>query len=72
MALKMVWGLTEFLVIQDPFGGDVPAQSLIYAFDTNADTSQSDVGLDGLFAQFEEGAVYTNYASDQTQQRMIT
>jgi cell surface protein SprA len=44
---------------------DVPAsQSLIYAFDTNADTrANQDVGLDGL-SNSKEGAIYTNYASD--------
>jgi cell surface protein SprA len=43
--------------------GDVPAsQSLIYAFDTNADTrANQDVGLDGL-SNSKEGAIYTNYA----------
>jgi cell surface protein SprA len=44
--------------------GDVPAsQSLIYAFDTNANNrSNQDVGLDGL--SDNEGAVYTNFASE--------
>jgi cell surface protein SprA len=45
--------------------GDVPAsQSLIYAFDTNANNrTNQDVGLDGL-ANAKEGAVYNNFASD--------
>ncbi|TRX04222.1 cell surface protein SprA [Flavobacterium gawalongense] len=45
--------------------GDVPAsQSLIYAFDTNADNrTNQDVGLDGL-ANAKEGAIYNNFASE--------
>ncbi|MBP2284073.1 cell surface protein SprA [Flavobacterium sp. CG_23.5] len=45
--------------------GDVPAsQSLIYAFDTNADNRKNqDVGLDGL-SDAKEGATYNNYASE--------
>jgi cell surface protein SprA len=45
--------------------GDVPAsQSLIYAFDTNANNrTNQDVGLDGL-ANAKEGEVYNNFASD--------
>jgi cell surface protein SprA len=44
--------------------GDVPSQSLIYAFDTNANNrSNQDVGLDGL-SDANEGAVYTNFASE--------
>ena len=44
--------------------GNVPAsQSLIYAFDTNADNRKNqDVGFDGL-ADDNEGATYTNFAS---------
>jgi cell surface protein SprA len=45
--------------------GDVPAsQSLIYAFDTNADNRRNqDIGLDGLI-NTNEGSVYTNFASE--------
>jgi cell surface protein SprA len=47
-----------------PIWGDVPAsQSLIYAFDANANRSNQDVGLDGL-ANANESAVYTNFASE--------
>ncbi len=44
--------------------GNVPAsQSLIYAFDTNADNRKNqDVGLDGL-DNTNEGTIYTNFAS---------
>ena len=58
-------GPDQILVNPRPIWGDVPAsQSLIYAFDTNADTrANQDVGLDGL-PNSKEGAVYTNYASD--------
>ena len=46
--------------------GDVPAsQSLIYAFDTNADNRKNqDVGLDGL-ANVKEVSVYNNFASER-------
>jgi cell surface protein SprA len=44
--------------------GDVPAsQSLIYAFDTNADNRRNQDGLDGLI-NTNEGSVYTNFASE--------
>jgi cell surface protein SprA len=36
------------LVNPRPIWGDVPSQSLIYAFDTNVNKSNQDVGLDGL------------------------
>jgi cell surface protein SprA len=52
------------LVNPRPIWGDVPAsQSLIYAFDTNANNrSNQDVGLDGL-SDANEGQ-YTNFASE--------
>jgi cell surface protein SprA len=58
-------GPDQILVNPRPIWGDVPAsQSLIYAFDTNADTrANQDVGLDGL-PNSKEGAIYTNYTSD--------
>ncbi|PAM91944.1 cell surface protein SprA [Flavobacterium sp. IR1] len=57
-------GPDQVLVNPQPIWGDVPgSQSLIYAFDTNADNRKNqDVGLDGL-PDAKEGAVYTNYAS---------
>ena len=58
-------GPDQILVNPRPLWGDVPAsQSLIYAFDTNADNRKNqDIGLDGL-ANANEGAVYTNFASE--------
>ncbi|RKS95209.1 protein involved in gliding motility SprA [Flavobacterium limicola] len=58
-------GPDQILVNPQPLWGDVPAsQSLIYAFDTNADNRKNqDIGLDGL-ASANEGAVYTNFASE--------
>ncbi|MDD5151354.1 MAG: cell surface protein SprA, partial [Flavobacterium sp.] len=59
-------GPDQILVNPQPIWGDVPAsQSLIYAFDTNADNRKNqDVGLDGL-SDANEGSVYTSYASDK-------
>lgn len=58
-------GPDQILVNPRPLWGDVPAsQSLIYAFDTNADNRKNqDIGLDGL-ANANEGAVYTNFVSE--------
>ncbi|MFV8325065.1 cell surface protein SprA [Flavobacterium sp. ZS1P14] len=60
-------GLGPDQIVANPqsIWGDVPAsQSLIYAFDTNADNrGNQDVGLDGL-PNAKEGAIYNNYASD--------
>ena len=58
-------GPDQILVNPQPIWGDVPAsQSLIYAFDTNADNRKNqDIGLDGL-SNANEGAVYTNFASE--------
>jgi cell surface protein SprA len=58
-------GPDQILVNPRPIWGDVPAsQSLIYAFDANANNrSNQDIGLDGL-ANANEGAVYTNFASE--------
>jgi cell surface protein SprA len=57
-------GPDQILVNPRPIWGDVPAsQSLIYAFDTNANNrSNQDVGLDGL-SDANEGQ-YTNFASE--------
>jgi cell surface protein SprA len=54
-------GPDQILVKPQPIWGDVPAsQSLIYAFDTNADNRKNqDVGLDGL-ADVNEGTIYNN------------
>jgi cell surface protein SprA len=51
------------LVNPRPIWGDVPAsQSLIYAFDTNANNrSNQDVGW---IVNANESAVYTNFASE--------
>ncbi len=59
-------GPDQIMVNPQPIWGNVPAsQSLIYAFDTNADNRKNqDVGLDGL-ADANEGSIYTNYASEQ-------
>ncbi|MCR4033958.1 MULTISPECIES: cell surface protein SprA [Flavobacterium] len=59
-------GPDQVMVNPQPIWGDVPAsQSLIYAFDTNADNRRNqDVGLDGL-PDAKEGAVYTNYAGEE-------
>jgi len=59
-------GPDQILVNPQPIWGDVPAsQSLIYAFDTNADNRKNqDVGLDGL-PDAKEGSIYTNYAGDE-------
>jgi cell surface protein SprA len=60
-------GLGPDQIVANPqsIWGDVPAsQSLIYAFDTNADNrTNQDVGLDGL-ANAKEGAIYNNFASE--------
>ncbi|MFV8352832.1 cell surface protein SprA [Flavobacterium sp. XS2P14] len=58
-------GPDQILVNPQPLWGDVPAsQSLIYAFDTNANNRRNqDIGLDGL-ANTNEGSVYTNFASE--------
>ncbi|WP_276378666.1 cell surface protein SprA [Flavobacterium sp. H4147] len=58
-------GPDQVMVNPQPIWGDVPAsQSLIYAFDTNADNRKNqDVGLDGLPSS-REGSVYTNYAGE--------
>nr|WP_199002768.1 cell surface protein SprA [Flavobacterium sp. ASV13] len=58
-------GPGQIMVSPQPLWGDVPAsQSLIYAFDTNADNRRNqDVGLDGLPSS-REGSVYTNYAGE--------
>lgn len=58
-------GPDQVKVNPPPIWGDVPAsQSLIYAFDTNAENRRNqDVGLDGLPSS-REGAVYTNYAGE--------
>lgn len=57
-------GPDQVKVNPQPIWGDVPAsQSLIYAFDANANNRTSqDLGLDGL-PDAKEAAVYTNYAS---------
>ncbi|MEM8522000.1 cell surface protein SprA [Flavobacterium sp. PL12] len=58
-------GPDQILTNPRPLWGDVPAsQSLIYAFDTNADNRKNqDVGLDGL-SNANEGSVYTNFATE--------
>jgi len=58
-------GPDQIMVNPQPLWGDVPAsQSLIYAFDTNANNRKNqDVGLDGLPSS-REGSVYTNYAGE--------
>jgi cell surface protein SprA len=58
-------GVGQQLVNPRPKWGDVPAsQSLIYAFDANADNRTSqDIGLDGL-SNGNEATVYSNFASD--------
>jgi cell surface protein SprA len=46
---KMDLDQIKYWLIQDRFGEMFPSQSLIYAFDTNANNrSNQDVGLDGL------------------------
>ncbi|MEP6928729.1 MAG: cell surface protein SprA, partial [Flavobacterium sp.] len=59
-------GPGQVLVNPQPLWGDVPAsQSLIYAFDTNADNrTNQDVGLDGL-PDSREAAIYNNYAGEE-------
>ncbi|WP_316634176.1 cell surface protein SprA [uncultured Flavobacterium sp.] len=59
-------GPDQIMVKPQPIWGDVPAsQSLIYAFDTNADNRKNqDVGLDGL-PDTKEGSIYTNYAGEE-------
>jgi len=59
-------GSDQIMVNPQPLWGDVPAsQSLIYAFDTNANNRKNqDVGLDGLPSS-KEGSVYTNYAGEK-------
>lgn len=58
-------GPGQIMVNPRPLWGDVPAsQSLIYAFDTNAENRRNqDIGLDGLPSS-REGEVYTNYAGE--------
>ncbi len=58
-------GPDQILVNPQPIWGDVPAsQSLIYAFDSNANNrANQDVGLDGL-PNAKEGSIYTNFASE--------
>ncbi|MFV5700572.1 cell surface protein SprA [Flavobacterium sp. XS2P12] len=58
-------GPDQILANPQSIWGDVPAsQSLIYAFDANADNrTNQDVGLDGL-DNVKEGAVYSNFASE--------
>ncbi|WP_449536211.1 T9SS outer membrane translocon Sov/SprA [Flavobacterium algicola] len=60
-------GLGDDQLVVSPQGiwGDVPsAQSLTYAFDTDATNRESqDVGLDGLKST-KEGAIYSNFATD--------
>ncbi|MEC5164305.1 cell surface protein SprA [Flavobacterium sp. PL11] len=58
-------GPDQILTNPRPLWGDVPAsQSLIYAFDNNANNrANQDIGLDGL-SNDNEGSVYTNYASE--------
>ena len=58
-------GPDQIKVNPRPLWGDVPAsQSLIYAFDTNAENRKNqDIGLDGL-SNANEGSVYTNFASE--------
>ena len=57
-------GPDQVKVNPQPIWGDVPAsQSLIYAFDANANNRTSqDLGLDGL-ENGKEAAIYNNYAS---------
>ena len=59
-------GPDQILANPPSIWGDVPAsQSLIYAFDTNADSRKNqDVGLDGL-ANTKEALVYNNFASEK-------
>jgi hypothetical protein len=57
---KMDLDQIKYWLIQDRFGEMFPSQSLIYAFDTNANNRNQDVGL----GRANEGAVYTNFASD--------
>ena len=58
-------GPDQIVANPQPIWGDVPAsQSLIYAFDTNADNrANQDVGLDGL-NNAREGAIYNNFAAE--------
>ena len=58
-------GPDQILASPKPIWGDVPAsQSLVYAFDTNADNrANQDVGLDGL-TNDKEAATYSNFASE--------
>ncbi|MFT7334714.1 MAG: cell surface protein SprA [Porticoccaceae bacterium] len=58
-------GPDQILVNPRPIWGDVPAsQSLIYAFDANADNrTNQDIGLDGL-SNANEADVYNNFASE--------
>jgi cell surface protein SprA len=57
-------GTNQILVSPQPIWGNVPAsQSLIYAFDTNADNrALQDIGLDGLRNR-EEQLKFPNFAS---------
>lgn len=58
-------GPDQIMTNPQPLWGDVPAsQSLIYAFDTNANNrANQDVGLDGL-PNTKEGSVYDNFAAE--------
>ncbi|MFM9826432.1 cell surface protein SprA, partial [Flavobacterium sp.] len=58
-------GPDQILVTPQPIWGDVPAsQSLIYAFDANADNRKNqDVGLDGL-TNDGEASVYNNFSNE--------
>jgi cell surface protein SprA len=58
-------GLGPDQILAPSIWGDVPAsQSLIYAFDTNADNrTNQDVGLDGL-TNAKEATTYNNFASE--------
>ncbi len=59
-------GPGEILVSPQPIWGNVPAsQSLIYAFDTDANNrSNQDIGLDGL-KDAEEGAKFPAFAGEE-------
>jgi cell surface protein SprA len=58
-------GLGPDQILAPSIWGDVPAsQSLIYAFDTNADNrTNQDVGLDGL-TNDKEATIFNNFASE--------
>ncbi len=58
-------GPDQIMVNPQPLWGEVPAsQSLIYAFDANANNrTNQDIGLDGL-PNAKEGSVYNNFDSE--------